>query len=82
LAQASSGRRDHLSVQESERAIWLKVRTDLFFVDLRDAVRVVGLDRDGLILRHLTANDVFKFDHSALRTALLEMNANAGGAGG
>jgi hypothetical protein len=75
LANAAAGRLDHLSFEENTHAIWLKVRTDVLFVDLRDAVRAVGLDREGLILRHLTANDAFEFDRLAMRAALEKMNA-------
>ncbi len=75
-ALSDAARRVHLSLDVSHLPdLWLKVRTDTLFLDVRDAVRTAGLDQGGHVLTHLTANDVFKFDAASLTESLQRMNA-------
>ncbi len=68
---------DHLLHTDDGVDLWLKVRSDVLFLDIRDAVRSAGLDQRGLSLEYLVEGrkgKTFAFDRSALKTSLDEMN--------
>jgi hypothetical protein len=71
------GSTSHLSYKEDGNDIWLTVRPDVFFLDIRDAVRYAQLDAKGLTINHLVENrpgTTFNFDHQTLKSSLDQMN--------
>lgn len=67
---------NHLSLSDDGVDLWLTVRPDVLFLDIRDAVRSARLDQRGLSLKYLVEDrkKTFIFDRSALKASLDKMN--------
>ena len=74
LPRGSIDRREHLSYWIDCNDLWLKVRPDVLFVDLRDAARAARLEQRGLTLTYL-GPVAFPFTREALREALDNMRS-------
>jgi hypothetical protein len=75
LATAQSRRKEHLGYKgDSSGNVWLLVRTDLLFLDLKDAVERSALLKRGLSFAHLVrpgpGDAYYQFDSIALKAAL------------
>jgi hypothetical protein len=73
----ASGRpSDHLFHRDDGTSVWLIVRPEILFLDIRDAVRAARLDQRGLILKYLIEDRkaTFRFDRAALKASLDQMN--------
>jgi hypothetical protein len=71
-----SNHTDHLSYKEEDNDIWLIVRTDVFFLDIRDAVRAAQLDARGRTFTYLVEDrgtQTFNFDKQTLKGSLAKM---------
>jgi thiamine pyrophosphokinase len=73
---ASERPSSHLSCIAGDHDLLLIVRSDVLFLDIRDAVRSARLDQRGLSLKYLVegGKKTFGFDRSALVASLEEMN--------
>jgi len=75
LATAQSRRKEHLGYKDDPSGnVWLLVRTDLMFLDLKDAVERSSLLGRGLSFAHLVragpGRSDYQFDSAALKAAL------------
>ncbi|HSB79738.1 MAG TPA: hypothetical protein VLM91_13230 [Candidatus Methylomirabilis sp.] len=67
---------DHLCHQDDGTDLWLKVRPEILFLDIRDAVLAARLDQRGLSLKYLVEDrkEAFGFDKAVLKSTLDRMN--------
>jgi hypothetical protein len=61
---------DHLSYCEHDNGIWLIVRPDVLFLDIRDSVRAAQLENKTLAFMKRS----YKFDKQSLKECLVRMN--------
>ncbi|MBN1607485.1 MAG: hypothetical protein JW940_12680 [Polyangiaceae bacterium] len=72
IASGTIDRRGHLACCVTGAEIWVRVRPDVLFVDLRDAIRSAQLEHRGLTLQHIVEDrpETFAFDQSTLARVL------------